>query len=126
MCLNTYAASVSDMLLQSLSIAVVQCLTAHVEDLTSTHVAEISPDCAQYVQATLLQGLKETAASDSPDPSEQQKAQVHRVACSEVTCSTKQGVVECETLSAERKTVHLRSIAFACFAQTSLLGGVPE
>lgn len=62
-------------LFESLHIAAVQCLTGHVDALTSNRLAELSPDCAKYVQASLLQALQETA---SLQDSEQHKAQVRR------------------------------------------------
>lgn len=56
-------------------IAAVQCLTAHVDTLTSSQLAELSPECAKYVQTTLLQALEQTVPLHD---SEQQKAQVRR------------------------------------------------
>lgn len=56
-------------------IAAVQCLTAHVDILTSSQLAEVSPEFAKYVQTTLLQALEQTVPLHD---SEQQKAQVRR------------------------------------------------
>ena len=57
----------------SLHLTAVQCLTGHVDALTSNRLAEISPDCAKYVQTSLLQALHETGLLQD---SEQHKAQV--------------------------------------------------
>lgn len=57
----------------------VQCFTAHVDALTSKHLAEISPHCAKYVQKTILQALEETIPLND---SEDHKVQVRRRASS--------------------------------------------
>lgn len=54
-----------------------QCFTAHIDALTSSHLAEISPECARYVQRTLQQALEKTATSPSPDDPQRHEAQVH-------------------------------------------------
>lgn len=56
-------------------IVAVQCLTAHIDAFTSSQLAELSPECAKYVQTTLLQALEQTVPLQDP---EQLKAQVHR------------------------------------------------
>ncbi|KAL3133077.1 hypothetical protein ABBQ38_006979 [Trebouxia sp. C0009 RCD-2024] len=52
-----------------------QCFTAHIDALTSSHLAEISPECARYVQRTLQQALEKTATSPSPDDPQRHEAQ---------------------------------------------------
>lgn len=75
---------------------VVQCLTAHIDTLTSSHVAEASPECARYVQTTLLQALEKTAASHGRDDLQQHKAQVHSQALFQQKCGSQPQAVSCK------------------------------